>query len=102
MITGDKRETAINIAVSCRLLKSESEAMLCEASSPEEAAAVLARLLRGEGERPDGSGAATTRNSRVLARAPTHANKGTAACRPAVRKPCFLQTNPKDNSANDD
>jgi len=86
MITGDKRETAINIAVSCRLLKSEADAMLCEAGNPREASAVLERLLADAQARP-GDEDAAKRNSRVLTRAPTGSSmKGAASCRPATAK----------------
>jgi phospholipid-transporting ATPase len=33
MITGDKRETAINIAVSCRLFTDADSLLICEATS---------------------------------------------------------------------
>jgi magnesium-transporting ATPase (P-type) len=37
MITGDKQETAINIAVSCRLFKSTDDLLICNATSKREA-----------------------------------------------------------------
>lgn len=52
MITGDKQETAINIAISCKLIQSPEGAMLCNAAaSPEQAMGRLAELLRETEER---------------------------------------------------
>ena len=44
MITGDKQETAINIAVSCRLIHDPSRLLICNAGSPEEAESRLKEL----------------------------------------------------------
>jgi magnesium-transporting ATPase (P-type) len=52
MITGDKQETAINIAISCKLIQSPDGAMMCNApASPEQAMARLAELLQRTEER---------------------------------------------------
>jgi magnesium-transporting ATPase (P-type) len=52
MITGDKQETAINIAISCKLIQSPDGAMMCNApASPEQAMARLAELLQQTEER---------------------------------------------------
>ena len=67
MITGDKRETAINIAVSCRLLKNPSEALTIEAESVLEASGVLDRLFSKTSGFPVPTGA----QSRVLVRTET-------------------------------
>ena len=38
MITGDKQETAINIAISCKLIRRPDNVLLCNAASSREAA----------------------------------------------------------------
>ena len=45
MITGDKQETAINIAIACRLVINPSEAMVLNAPTPEAARAALEDAL---------------------------------------------------------
>ena len=45
MITGDKQETAINIAIACRLVVNPGAALILNASSPEAARAVLEDAL---------------------------------------------------------
>ena len=37
MITGDKQETAINIAISCKLIRHPDSLLICNADSPEAA-----------------------------------------------------------------
>ena len=44
VITGDKQETAINIAVSCRLIHDPSRLLICNAGSLEEAESRLKEL----------------------------------------------------------
>lgn len=53
MITGDKQETAINIAVSCRLFRSSTDILLCNATS-HEAAMELVRKVRRHVRLPAG------------------------------------------------
>ena len=76
MITGDKRETAINIAVSCRLLKNSSEALTIEAESVLEASDVLDRLSVKTSGFPVPTGA----QSRVLVRNETVKGDHSKAC----------------------
>ena len=45
VITGDKQETAINIAISCNLIRRPDSLLLCNADSREAAAARLDTLL---------------------------------------------------------
>lgn len=45
MITGDKQETAINIAIACRLVVNPGEAMILNAPTPEAARAALEDAL---------------------------------------------------------
>jgi len=79
MITGDKRETAINIAVSCRLLKKPEDALLCEAESSMEAERVLGELLqRSLGPDRD----THISNSRVLVRNSRKSKSVKASARP--------------------
>lgn len=51
MITGDKQETAINIAVSCRLFRSSDDILMCNASS-HDAAIELVRKVRTHSSPP--------------------------------------------------
>lgn len=57
MITGDKQETAINIAISCKLIRHPDSLLICNAESPEAAAQRIAdltaqiRKMRGEPEK---------------------------------------------------
>eukprot|EP00884_Botryococcus_braunii_P002411 jgi/Botrbrau1/12170/Bobra.0186s0078.1 len=44
MITGDKQETAINIAISCRLIHHPDDLLICNAHDPAAAAALLEEL----------------------------------------------------------
>lgn len=44
MITGDKQETAINIAISCKLIRYPDSLLICNAFSPEAAWARLQEL----------------------------------------------------------
>lgn len=44
MITGDKQETAINIAISCKLIRHPDSLLICNADSPEEAAQRISDL----------------------------------------------------------
>lgn len=46
VITGDKQETAINIAIACNLIRRPDALLLCNASSREAAAARLDTLLQ--------------------------------------------------------
>lgn len=50
MITGDKQETAINIAISCRLFKNEQMRLVCNASNMQ-MAKMRIRQLKEEAER---------------------------------------------------
>jgi len=45
VITGDKQETAINIAIACNLIRRPDSLLLCNAKSRDEAAARLDTLL---------------------------------------------------------
>lgn len=57
VITGDKQETAINIAISCKLIRHPDSLLICNADSPESAArridelSAQIRKMRGEPER---------------------------------------------------
>lgn len=44
MITGDKQETAINIAISCKLIRNPDSLLICNASTKDEAHARLREL----------------------------------------------------------
>ncbi|KAL3132559.1 hypothetical protein ABBQ32_009098 [Trebouxia sp. C0010 RCD-2024] len=44
VITGDKQETAINIAISCKLIRHPDSLLICNADSPEEATRRIAEL----------------------------------------------------------
>lgn len=44
MITGDKQETAINIAISCKLIRNPDSLLICNATTKEEAHARLREL----------------------------------------------------------
>ena len=44
VITGDKQETAINIAISCKLIRYPDSLLICNASSPEDAFSRLQEL----------------------------------------------------------
>ena len=44
MITGDKQETAINIAIACKLIRRPDSLLICNASSQEDAHARLQQL----------------------------------------------------------
>ena len=44
VITGDKQETAINIAISCKLIRHPDSLLICNADSPEDAARRIAEL----------------------------------------------------------
>ncbi len=44
VITGDKQETAINIAISCKLIRNPDSLLVCNASTKEEAHARLREL----------------------------------------------------------
>ena len=44
MITGDKQETAINIAISCKLVRNPGSLLICNESSPEAAEKRLQEL----------------------------------------------------------
>ena len=44
VITGDKQETAINIAISCKLIRNPDSLLICNASTQEEAHARLREL----------------------------------------------------------
>ena len=44
VITGDKQETAINIAIACKLIRRPDSLLICNASSKEEAHARLQQL----------------------------------------------------------
>ena len=46
VITGDKQETAINIAISCKLIRYPDSLLICNASSPEAAEQRLQELDR--------------------------------------------------------
>lgn len=46
MITGDKQETAISIAISCNLIQSSSTAMVCNENSPKDAKRKLKEFLK--------------------------------------------------------
>ena len=50
MITGDKQETAINIAIACKLIRAPDSLLICNAGSAEEAAQRLEELLRDLGQ----------------------------------------------------
>jgi phospholipid-transporting ATPase len=45
VITGDKQETAINIAISCRLIHRPDDLLICNAHTYDEAAVRLRELL---------------------------------------------------------
>ncbi|KAK9806980.1 hypothetical protein WJX72_009386 [[Myrmecia] bisecta] len=51
MITGDKQETAINIAISCQLIRQPDTLLMCNADSPEAARGLLQDLLHQVQER---------------------------------------------------
>lgn len=44
VITGDKQETAINIAISCKLIRHPDSLLICNADSPDAAARRIAEL----------------------------------------------------------
>lgn len=44
VITGDKQETAINIAISCKLIRHPDSLLICNADSPEAAAQRISDL----------------------------------------------------------
>ena len=44
VITGDKQETAINIAISCKLIRNPDSLLICNASTQDEAHARLREL----------------------------------------------------------
>ena len=44
VITGDKQETAINIAISCKLIRNPDSLLICNASTRDEAHARLREL----------------------------------------------------------
>lgn len=44
VITGDKQETAINIAISCKLIRHPDSLLICNADSPEAAGRRIAEL----------------------------------------------------------
>ena len=44
VITGDKQETAINIAISCKLIRHPDSLLICNADSPEAAAQRISEL----------------------------------------------------------
>ena len=44
MITGDKQETAINIAVSCRLFRTADDLLLCNAGEKDKALALVSKV----------------------------------------------------------
>lgn len=44
VITGDKQETAINIAIACKLIHNPDSLLICNANSREEASKRLAEL----------------------------------------------------------
>ena len=44
VITGDKQETAINIAISCKLIRNPDSLLVCNASTQEDAHARLREL----------------------------------------------------------
>ena len=44
VITGDKQETAINIAISCKLIRNPDSLLVCNASTKEDAHARLREL----------------------------------------------------------
>ena len=44
VITGDKQETAINIAISCKLIRHPDSLLVCNADSPDAAARRIAEL----------------------------------------------------------
>jgi magnesium-transporting ATPase (P-type) len=46
MITGDKQETAINIAVSCRLFSTTDDLLICNATSRDAAMESIAHVRR--------------------------------------------------------
>lgn len=46
VITGDKQETAINIAISCKLIRNPDSLLVCNASSRDEAHARLRELQK--------------------------------------------------------
>ena len=53
VITGDKQETAINIAIACKLIRQPDSLLICNENSPEAANArleVLAEKLRSQYE----------------------------------------------------
>lgn len=52
MITGDKQETAINIATSCKLIKNLERLMICNAPHSTEDAVNRLNQLLGQIERP--------------------------------------------------
>jgi magnesium-transporting ATPase (P-type) len=49
MITGDKQETAINIAVSCRLFTSADDLLICNAGSEKAAVALVDKVSSSTG-----------------------------------------------------
>lgn len=74
MITGDKQETAINIAISCKLIRHPDSLLICNADSPEAAArridelSAQIRKMRGEPERAQVSHAGPPRKRGFFAR----------------------------------
>ncbi|KAK9828339.1 hypothetical protein WJX74_009865 [Apatococcus lobatus] len=66
VITGDKQETAINIAISCKLIQHPDHLMVCNADSAEEAASLLDELTkRGMKQRDTDSYQGVRRSSRT-------------------------------------
>jgi len=56
MITGDKQETAINIAVACRLVHHADELLVANEDRSPEAAAELLRALIARAQRRNAAG----------------------------------------------
>ena len=63
MITGDKQETAINIAVACRLVLRPASLMRCNAPGSAEAAAARLSELLAQADREAASGAKVRHNA---------------------------------------
>ena len=74
VITGDKQETAINIAISCKLIRHPDSLLICNADSSEAAKRRIDELsgqirkMRGEPERPQTSYEAPPRKKGFFAR----------------------------------
>lgn len=56
MITGDKQETAINIAVACRLVHHADELLVANEDASPEAAEALLRALVAKAQRRNAAG----------------------------------------------